>query len=72
MSQCQSKGGTQCKILISFYNQCGAVIIGDGKIGANSAATIAQASEGGLKVCNAATTNCHVYYTACSMPVRIQ
>lgn len=72
MNQCQNEGGTQCKILISFHNQCGAVIIGDGKINASSAATIAQASEDGLKVCSAGTTNCHVYYSACSLPARIQ
>lgn len=72
MSQCQIEGGTQCKVLISFHNQCGVVIIGDGKINASSAATVAQASQDGLKVCNAGTTNCHVYYSACSLPRRIQ
>lgn len=68
LNNCQNKGGTQCKILISYYNQCGAMIVGDGKINANSAATIKQASEAGLKICSAGATNCHVYYSACSLP----
>ncbi|WP_175926360.1 DUF4189 domain-containing protein [Burkholderia cepacia] len=72
VSECQSQGGTQCRVLISFHDQCGVVIIGDGKINASSAATVAQASDDGIKTCNAGATHCHVYYSACALPVRIQ
>lgn len=72
VSECQNQGGTQCRVLISFHDQCGVVIIGDGKINASSAATVAQASDDGIKVCSTGTTHCHVYYSACALPVRIQ
>ena len=73
MQDCQSKGGVNCKIDTAYYNQCAAVVVGDGGYNASSATTVDRAVELGMKTCHdAGRTNCHAYYTACSLSVRIQ
>ena len=73
LTECQTKGGTQCKIEISYYNQCAAMVVGDTEHSTARATTIGQAVQLGIKTCNnAGDTNCRAYYTGCSQPVRIQ
>jgi hypothetical protein len=73
MQDCQSKGGVNCKIDTAYYNQCAAVVVGDGGYNVPSAATVDRAVELGMKTCHdAGRTNCHAYYTACSLPARVR
>jgi hypothetical protein len=73
MQDCQSKGGVNCKIDIAYDNQCAVVVVGDGAYNVPIAATVDQAAEIGMRTCRATgRRNCHVYYSACSLPVRIQ
>jgi hypothetical protein len=70
-SDCTAKGGLNCKIEIAYDNQCAAVIVGDGGYNAPIANTVNKAVEVGMKTCrDAGRANCHVYYSACSLPVR--
>jgi hypothetical protein len=71
MQDCRSKGGVNCKIDIAYDNQCAAVVVGDGAYNVPNAPTVDQAVELGMKTCrDAGRANCHVYYSACSLPVR--
>lgn len=72
LDDCSAKGGTQCKVDIAYDNECAAVVVGDGGYNTPAAATVDKAVEIGMKTCSTTTTNCHVYYSACSLPVRIQ
>ncbi|RST45010.1 DUF4189 domain-containing protein [Variovorax sp. DXTD-1] len=73
ISDCAAKGGLNCKIEIAYDNQCAAVVVGDGGYNAPIATTINKAVEVGMKTCrDAGRSNCHVYYSACSLPVRIR
>jgi len=73
MQDCQSKGGVNCKIDIAYDNQCAVVVVGDGAYNVPIAATVDQAAEIGMKTCRSSRrTNCHVYYSACSLPVQIR
>ncbi|HWX65266.1 MAG TPA: DUF4189 domain-containing protein [Rhodanobacter sp.] len=72
LADCQSKGGTTCKIQLSYRNQCAVVVVGDKGYNATPGATMDLANQAGMKVCSDADTNCHVYYSACSLPVRVQ
>ncbi len=72
ISECQAKGGTQCKLENSYGNACAAMIVGDTSLRINSATTMDEAVALGIKPCAAESKNCHVYYSACSMPVRTQ
>jgi len=73
INDCRSKGGMNCQIEATYDNQCAAVIVGDGGYNAPNAATVDRAVELGMKTCRASgRSNCHVYYSACSLPVRIR
>ena len=73
MRDCQSKGGVNCKIDIAYDNQCAAVVVGDGAYNVGNAPTVDQAVASGVKTCrDGGFTNCRSYYTACSLPARIQ
>lgn len=72
LADCQSKGGSQCKINVSYDNECVAMVVGDTGYNVNANITLDKAVQDGMKVCSAADTNCHVYYSACSLPVQIQ
>jgi hypothetical protein len=73
LADCQSKGGTTCTIDLSYRNQCAAMVVGHPGYNVTPGDTLRAASEKGLKTCNdAGDTNCHVYYSACSLPVRIR
>ena len=71
---CISKGGAACKIQISYRNQCVAMIIGNnGKLfNTNDDPTVDTAAQNGMQMCMPEAHDCHVYYSACSLPVRIQ
>lgn len=72
ITDCQAKGGTDCKIETWYSNGCAAMVMGDSGHISNNAGTLGEAIQKGMKVCGATDTNCHVYYSACSLPVRIQ
>ena len=68
LSQCRSKGGQKCKIAISYYNQCAALLAakGGGLVTGN-AASAEQAVKLGMNQCKEQGSDCSVYYTNCSM-----
>lgn len=73
VQDCQSKGGMNCKVELPYYNQCAAVVVGDGAYNTPSAPTVDEAVAMGMKTCRSSgRAGCHVYYSACSLPVRIQ
>ena len=73
LSDCRSKGGLNCKIGLSYRNQCIAFVGAHWGYGLNVGSTPAAASEKTLKDCtDGGLTNCHVIYTGCSLPVRIR
>jgi hypothetical protein len=72
LAECQSNGGSACKVEISYGNACVAMAAGDTGHNAKAGPTIENASQAAMKVCSDADTNCRVAYTSCSLPVRIQ
>jgi hypothetical protein len=73
LQDCRAKGGLDCKIEISYGNQCAAVVVGDPGYGVFPGATLSEATNKSLKECAAAgNKGCHILYSACSMPRRIQ
>lgn len=73
LSDCHSKGGLNCKIGLSYRNQCIAFIGAHLGYGLDVGPTPTAASEKTLKDCtDSGLTNCHVIYTGCSLPVRIR
>lgn len=72
LADCQSKGGAQCKLQVSFRNGCAAMVLGSKVFNVNSAATLDEAVQKGMTMCAQAGDSCHVYYSTCSLPSRIQ
>ncbi|MCA8064051.1 DUF4189 domain-containing protein [Burkholderia sp. AU38729] len=74
MSECQKRGGgSNCKLDIWYSNQCVAMVVSDKGYNTSTGVTTDFAAQKGMKTCTASgDPNCHVYYSACSMPERIQ
>lgn len=73
ITDCRAKGGSPCAIEVAYDNECAAMVVGHTEHSSNAAATLDEAIHLGMLTCNnAGDTNCHVYYSACSLPQRIQ
>lgn len=71
-AECKSKGGTACKLDVTYTNGCAAMVAGDAAYKASSAATMDEAVASATKICSGKSAGCHVYYSACSLPRRVQ
>jgi hypothetical protein len=74
IKRCRSSGGGKtCRIQTSYDNQCGAIASGDNDyMSTANAGTIDDATGLALAECERASSNCRVYYSNCSYPVRIR
>jgi len=72
IAQCKSKGGSSCKVSLSYYNQCAVVAWGDTSYSPSSGPDVKETSQRALKNCSKSTTNCKIYYAECSSPEWIQ
>lgn len=72
LSLCAQHGGKNCKILVSYYNQCVALaqVPGGGDLGYAREVNSEKAKQIAIKQCGHDT--CRVVYSACSLPVRVQ
>jgi len=70
LRQCEeSGGGGECRVRLTYRNQCTAYATGDDRqVGLAYAGTIANASKLALRSCNEAARNCQIRYAACSTP----
>ena len=66
MSACRTDGGKQCKITLTFANQCGAMVSGKDQVNLASGATIENAIDVAMADCQRESTNCRVFHTQCS------
>jgi hypothetical protein len=72
LQDCMAQGGHSCHVNGTYHNQCVAVVWGTKSVNSASAATIEQAIQLSADTCNKTDNHCKVYYTACSMAVRVQ
>lgn len=73
MADCLAKGGSTCKIQLSYANGCAAMIVGNRGFSTANGSTKDEAIKKGTKICSAdGDTGCHIYYTACSHPQQMQ
>ncbi|MGO1070844.1 DUF4189 domain-containing protein [Lysobacter sp. CA199] len=73
VSECKARGGNKCKVTFTYQDQC--VVTIQGRTGANHghAPEIAPAAQLGMNACmKRGDDDCHVYYEACSLPVRVR
>ena len=71
LKQCRERGGTQCVLDASYFDQCAAMVTGDKNYIVQTAASIERATELAMGRCNGKDTGCRILHTDCSLPVRV-
>lgn len=70
---CHSKHGSTCTVQITYHDQCASMVISDQRYTTGSAPTVDETVQSGMETCvKSGDHHCRVFYTACSMPRRIQ
>lgn len=73
IQDCRSKGGKQCELQLTYHDQCGVLVWA--AVGHNTmrAGTVEEATKMALEKCDRdGLTDCRLYYSSCSYPVRIR
>ncbi len=73
LADCHAKKAATCKVEVTYDNGCAAMVVGDKAHNVGADVTLDKVVRLGLKICHdAGDTNCRVFYSACSMPRRIE
>lgn len=73
VASCTKKGGSNCKVTVSYGNQCGVLAWGNNWTVSRSAPTLEEASKQALDQCQRDIgAACEVFFSDCSLPVRVQ
>lgn len=72
IAKCQGQNGPKCSIFTTYRNQCVAVVTGNNVAISAGAATLDEATQLAMNKCKSKDSECHVYYTGCSYPVRVR
>lgn len=70
LAECRKKGGENCRIDLSYYDQCAAVIASPTAFYAQRAVSEDAAIQRGLDRCRQAEQDCEIRYSACSLPTQ--
>lgn len=73
LRQCESLGGTNCKVIMVFVNQCGAASQSqiDGRVFTVSRKTKQESEDSAIANCGG-RNSCKIVYSQCSPPVRVR
>lgn len=71
LSNCEANGGTQCKLEVALRNGCLAMVVGESTRVIDEGATKESAESNALDRCEKNNKKCVVYYSACSLPVKL-
>jgi hypothetical protein len=67
MAECYAQGGGKdCKVSLTYYNQCAAVAWGEEAYSTRGRDLLEEANRSAMEGCNKSTTNCKIVYNACS------
>ena len=72
IASCENQGGVNCRILMSFENQCGALVwpMQGGRVATSGGASAEAASQAAMDVCQeVGGKGCEVFYSECSRPI---
>jgi len=72
LSDCRAKGGAACSLEISFVNGCVAMAVGESRKNFRGASTKYEAESAAMSQCKSNDSGCRIYYSACSLPTRLQ
>ncbi|CAM4393416.1 DUF4189 domain-containing protein [Acinetobacter dispersus] len=72
LKRCSKVGSRNCRILLTYENQCAASAWGSGYMVSVSAPSIEQAESLALKGCSRKSSECKIVYSDCTKPEFIQ
>jgi hypothetical protein len=73
VAHCKERGGEKCEPKFTYYNQCVVVVNTDDNSLTRSASSEDEAKEVAFEACRRRRSNeCKLFYSACSLPVRVQ
>lgn len=72
LSMCRKKGGQNCTVTVSYYNQCISYVTGTNWPFIRTDSSIREAESNSLDRCQREDGGCRVIYSACSLQERIQ
>ncbi|GAB6413525.1 hypothetical protein bcgnr5379_61230 [Bacillus cereus] len=74
IATCAAKGATNCKIVLTYNNQCGAMAFADGNMTVAHAPTDREAASSAMEGCNnkVGAGQCKIYYSDCSFAERVR
>ena len=73
LADCAAKGGSACKLQSTYDNECISMVVGSKVFNIAAGDTQNTANQSAMQTCSATgDPSCRVYYSACSLPVRIR
>ena len=70
---CRTGGGSACTIESTYRNSCVALIVGHPGYAIALGVSEDDAGQKAMKMCiDGGNTNCHAYYSGCSLPILVQ
>jgi hypothetical protein len=74
ITECKKRGGKGCKVVLAYYDQCAAAAVSTSSGSTFSAPTEEEAKSSALRRCEEKNGPgaCWIYYSACSLPARVQ
>lgn len=72
IEDCLSRGGANCRIGLVYRSQCAAAVASTKQTFLQGAAYEEDAQRMAMERCTATGEKCWIYYSGCSLPVRVQ
>lgn len=72
LDDCKAKGGTNCVLQMSHGNGCIAMAVGSSRLRIISAPSQGKAEKSAMAACSAEDTACKIFYSECSLPVKMR
>lgn len=73
LTECRRNAGKEaCKLKPPYYNQCAALAWGDTTNIVARGPDLHEVEQRAVDLCSKETRNCRIYYSACSLPVRVR
>jgi hypothetical protein len=72
LAECRRNAGKEpCKLKPPYYNQCAALAWGDSTNIVARGPDLHEVEQRAVDLCAKETNNCRIYYSACSLPIRL-
>lgn len=73
LQECKKRGGGECSVVATYSSQCAAIVANDiASYRGYAASEDGAIADAEMKCSKSSISGCHVFYSGCSLPVRIK